>query len=88
MHDCITPGSASTTIQRLTACYYGNLRAEIHLFSGSASCTRWEPEHDTVHAVTDASGRRAIVDSVDEPDRELRSTLKWINLVSLTSQLF
>jgi hypothetical protein len=38
--------------------------------------------------ITDTSGRRAIGESVDEHDRKLRSAVKWINLVSLTSQLF
>jgi hypothetical protein len=38
--------------------------------------------------VTDASGRRAIVESVGQHDRKLRSAVKWINLVSLTEQLF
>ncbi|AXF19013.1 hypothetical protein CUJ87_32465 (plasmid) [Paraburkholderia caledonica] len=57
----------------------------MHLLSDSANRTGCEPEHDTVRVVADASGRRAIVESVDEHRRKLRSTVKWINLVSLTS---
>jgi hypothetical protein len=40
------------------------------------------------HGVADGGVRRAIVESIDEHRRKLRSTVKWINLVSLTSKLF
>ncbi|RKE38977.1 hypothetical protein B0G76_5344 [Paraburkholderia sp. BL23I1N1] len=40
------------------------------------------------HRVADAGARRAIVGSVGEHGRKLRSTVKWINLVTLTSKLF
>jgi hypothetical protein len=36
------------------------------------------------HGVADAGVRRAIVESIDEHRRKLRSTVKW----SLTSKLF
>ena len=42
----------------------------------------------TVRVVAEASGQRAVIESIDEDGRKLRSTVKWINLVSLTSQLF
>jgi hypothetical protein len=41
-----------------------------------------------VWVVAEASGQRAVIESIDEHGRKLRSTVKWINLVSLTGQLF
>jgi hypothetical protein len=41
----------------------------------------------TVRVVAEASGQRAVIESIDEHGRKLRSTVKWINLVSLTGQL-
>jgi hypothetical protein len=41
-----------------------------------------------VRVVADASDGRAVIESVDVHRRQLRSTVKWINLVSLTEQLF
>lgn len=40
------------------------------------------------HGVADAGVPRAIVESIDDHRRKLRSTVKWINLVSPTSKLF
>jgi hypothetical protein len=42
----------------------------------------------TVRIVVEASGPRAIIESVGDDGRIFRSHLKWTNLLALTGQLF
>jgi hypothetical protein len=41
-----------------------------------------------VRVVAEASGQRAMIESVGANGQKLRSTVKWINLVALSDQLF
>ncbi|MGF6604702.1 hypothetical protein P3T23_009458 [Paraburkholderia sp. GAS448] len=41
-----------------------------------------------VRVVAEASGQRAIIESVDDSGRTFRSTVKWANLADLNVQLF
>ncbi|WP_323073541.1 hypothetical protein IHE33_12905 (plasmid) [Mycetohabitans endofungorum] len=41
-----------------------------------------------VRVVAEARGQRAMIESIDETGRTLRSTVKWINLSGLGQQLF
>jgi hypothetical protein len=42
----------------------------------------------TVRVVAEASGQRAIIESVGDDGRIFRSHVKWTNLLALTGQLF
>jgi hypothetical protein len=42
----------------------------------------------TVRIVAEASGQRAIIESVGDDGRIFRSHVKWTNLLALTGQLF
>ncbi|MFM0204737.1 hypothetical protein PQR53_33480 [Paraburkholderia fungorum] len=42
----------------------------------------------TVRVVAEASGQRAIIESVGDDGRIFRSNVKWTNLLALTGQLF
>lgn len=42
----------------------------------------------TVRVVAEASGQRAIVESVGDDGRVFRSNVKWTSLLALTGQLF
>ena len=41
-----------------------------------------------VRVVAEASGQRAIIESVDDSGRTFRSAVKWANLADLNAQLF
>jgi hypothetical protein len=41
-----------------------------------------------VRVIAEASGQRAVIESVVADGRKLRSTVKWINLVAVNDQLF
>jgi hypothetical protein len=41
-----------------------------------------------VRVVAEASGQRAIIESVDDSVRTFRSAVKWANLADLNDQLF
>lgn len=41
-----------------------------------------------VRVIAEASGRRVIIESVNEDGRAFRSTVKWISLSALHDQLF
>jgi hypothetical protein len=42
----------------------------------------------TVRVVAEASGQRAVIESVDVNGRPFRSVVKWANLAGLNDQLF
>jgi hypothetical protein len=42
----------------------------------------------TVRVVAEASGQRAIIESVTDDGRTFRSTVKWASLTGLDDQLF
>ena len=42
----------------------------------------------TVRVVAEASGQRAVIESVDAHGRPFRSVVKWANLAALNDQLF
>ncbi|MGF6873416.1 hypothetical protein [Paraburkholderia sp. MM5477-R1] len=42
----------------------------------------------TVRVIAEASGQRAIIESVHEDGSTFRSTMKWANLAALHDQLF
>ncbi|MBP0592997.1 hypothetical protein J8I87_25410 [Paraburkholderia sp. LEh10] len=42
----------------------------------------------TVRVVAEASGRRVIIESVNEDGRAFRSTVKWLSLSALGDQFF
>ena len=42
----------------------------------------------TVRVVAEASGQRAVIESVDVNGRSFRSVVKWTNLAGLNDQLF
>jgi hypothetical protein len=42
----------------------------------------------TVRVVAEASGQRAVIESIDVHGRPFRSVVKWANLAGLNDQLF
>ena len=42
----------------------------------------------TVRVVAEASGQRAVIESIDVHGRPFRSVVKWTNLAGLNDQLF
>jgi hypothetical protein len=42
----------------------------------------------TVRVVAEASGQRAVIESIDAHGRPFRSVVKWANLAGLNDQLF
>jgi hypothetical protein len=42
----------------------------------------------TVRVVAEASGQRAVIESIDVNGRPFRSVVKWANLAGLNNQLF
>jgi hypothetical protein len=42
----------------------------------------------TVRVVAEASGQRAVIESIDVNGRPFRSVVKWTNLAGLNDQLF
>ena len=42
----------------------------------------------TVRVVAEASGQRAVIESIDVNGRPFRSVVKWANLAGLNDQLF